>query len=177
MAGTAGAAYSPNDCTTQKCTNPSWSEYVAYEHGYLRFSALNATALAYEYVVSKSNQVIDRNLIIQVSSLATIFFIFIFILFYFFIFFFFSLPIGFFCTFIFGFTVANPTFRGACQDLSQAWIVPSAPTDASSRTLIIVLSVMAAFALAVLAASAYRRHQQSNVQETGDFLPLRGTAA
>ena len=66
VAGTAGATYSPNDCTTLKCTNPSWSEFVAYEHGYLRFSALNATALAYEYVVSRSNQVIDRNLIIQV---------------------------------------------------------------------------------------------------------------
>ena len=70
VAGTAGASYSQNDCTTLKCTNPSWSEFVAYEHGYLRFSALNATALAYEYVVSKSNQVIDRNLIIQVSPSA-----------------------------------------------------------------------------------------------------------
>jgi hypothetical protein len=40
VAGTAGASYSQNDCTTLHCTNPSWSEFVAYEHGYLRFRCI-----------------------------------------------------------------------------------------------------------------------------------------
>ena len=44
---------------------PEWSERVDYEHGYLRFTALNSTALAYEYVASINRTVIDRMLIVQ----------------------------------------------------------------------------------------------------------------
>ena len=36
VAGTAGAAYSKNDCVTQGGPCPEWSERVVFEHGYLR---------------------------------------------------------------------------------------------------------------------------------------------
>jgi len=65
VAGTAGANYTPNDCVSAGIDCPEWSESVVYEHGYLRFTALNATALQYEYVASVNGTVIDRMLILQ----------------------------------------------------------------------------------------------------------------
>ncbi len=66
VAGTAGAAYSMNDCVSGGWTPcPAWSEKVAYEHGYLRFTALNSTALRYDYVASINGTVIDSMLILQ----------------------------------------------------------------------------------------------------------------
>jgi hypothetical protein len=44
---------------------PAWSEAVVYEHGYLRFTALNATALRYDYVASVNGSVIDSMVILQ----------------------------------------------------------------------------------------------------------------
>jgi len=38
---------------------------VIYEHGYLRFEALNATALRFDYVASVNGSVIDSVLIVQ----------------------------------------------------------------------------------------------------------------
>jgi hypothetical protein len=44
---------------------PSWSELVAYTHGYLRFTALNSSALRYDYVDSDSADIVDSAIIIQ----------------------------------------------------------------------------------------------------------------
>jgi hypothetical protein len=67
LAGTAGAGYTPNDCVSQDTplACPGWSERVVYEHGYLRLTALNASALYYEYVASINGSVIDRVLLLQ----------------------------------------------------------------------------------------------------------------
>ena len=65
VAGTAGAAYSQNDCRSEQaqggvCTIPSWSEEVAFEHGYLRFIIHNSTDMSFEYVVSSNRTILDR---------------------------------------------------------------------------------------------------------------------
>ena len=65
VVGTAGASYTQNDCVSTDGPCPEWSERVTYEHGYLRFLAVNSTALFYEYVASVNNTVIDRMLILQ----------------------------------------------------------------------------------------------------------------
>ena len=66
VAGTAGAAFSENDCVSGGWTPcPAWSESVVYEHGYLRFTALNASALQGEYVASRNGTVIDTFMILQ----------------------------------------------------------------------------------------------------------------
>jgi hypothetical protein len=65
VAGTAGASYTPNDCVNVGIACPEWSESVIYEHGYLRFVALNASALRYDYVASINGSVIDSVLILQ----------------------------------------------------------------------------------------------------------------
>ena len=46
---------------------PEWSESVIYAHGYLRFTALNATALRFDYVDTDSDDgaLIDSAVIIQ----------------------------------------------------------------------------------------------------------------
>jgi hypothetical protein len=66
VAGTGGASFSQNDCISGGWTPcPAWSEAVAFEHGYLRLTALNSTALRYDYVASNNGTIIDSNLIIQ----------------------------------------------------------------------------------------------------------------
>ena len=68
VAGTAGAAFTPNDCVSQGMPAcPEWSESVIYAHGYLRFTALNATALRFDYVDTDSDDgaLIDSAVIIQ----------------------------------------------------------------------------------------------------------------
>ena len=66
VAGTAGAAFSTNDCVSGGWTPcPAWSERVVYEHGYLRFTAINSTALRYDYISSSSGDAIDSALIVQ----------------------------------------------------------------------------------------------------------------
>jgi hypothetical protein len=66
VAGTAGAAYSKNDCISAGWTPcPAWSESVVFEHGYLRFTALNTSALLGEYVATVNGTVIDTFMILQ----------------------------------------------------------------------------------------------------------------
>ena len=68
VAGTAGANFTPNDCVSRGMPEcPEWSESVVYAHGYLRFTALNASALRFDYVDSDSDDgaIIDSAVIIQ----------------------------------------------------------------------------------------------------------------
>jgi hypothetical protein len=65
VAGTAGANYTPNDCVSVGIACPEWSEAVIFEHGYLRFEALNTTALRFDYIASVNGSVIDSVLILQ----------------------------------------------------------------------------------------------------------------
>ena len=44
---------------------PSWSEFVSFTHGYARFTALNSSALAFEYVNTTDVSIVDRVLILQ----------------------------------------------------------------------------------------------------------------
>jgi hypothetical protein len=57
IAGTAGADFIENDCRrysqppySMNCTVPEWSEEEGYVHGYLRITALNASALRLRYL-------------------------------------------------------------------------------------------------------------------------------
>lgn len=65
VAGTAGASFSKNDCSASGLKCPEWSELTAYGHGYLRFTALNDSALVFEYLNTTSGNVIDRVLLVQ----------------------------------------------------------------------------------------------------------------
>ena len=65
IAGTGGAGFTVNDCASEGCATPEWSENTTYVHGYLRFNVTNATHMYYEYVSSIDRTVVDRMLIIQ----------------------------------------------------------------------------------------------------------------
>ena len=65
VAGTGGAGFTQNDCASDGCATPEWSEETTYVHGYARFEAVNATALRFEYVASEDRSVVDRVLIVQ----------------------------------------------------------------------------------------------------------------
>lgn len=70
VAGTAGAAYSVNDCRSDQakggvCTVPEWSEDVGFAHGYLRLTAWNDTDLSFEYFNAENATIVDRVHIVQ----------------------------------------------------------------------------------------------------------------
>lgn len=57
LAGTSGADFIMNDCRRYRlppynmnCTVPLWSEDEGYDHGYLRLTVLNSTALRFKYL-------------------------------------------------------------------------------------------------------------------------------
>ena len=57
IAGTGGADFIKNDCRRYRlppynwnCTVPLWSEAEGYDHGYLRITAINSTALGWKYL-------------------------------------------------------------------------------------------------------------------------------
>lgn len=55
-------------CYSRRSTGgpcPEWSEFVSFTHGYARFTALNASALAFEYVNTTDGSIVDRVLILQ----------------------------------------------------------------------------------------------------------------
>jgi acid phosphatase type 7 len=68
VAGTAGAAFSKNDCQSVSGPCPEWSERVLFEHGYLRLTALNASALKMEYVSGLNGTVLDRSLLLKADA-------------------------------------------------------------------------------------------------------------
>lgn len=55
----------PCPCRSVNGPCPQWSEFVSYTHGYARFTALNASALAFEYVNTTDGSIVDRVLILQ----------------------------------------------------------------------------------------------------------------
>jgi hypothetical protein len=65
VAGTGGAAFSKNDCKSVAGPCPPWSESVAFAHGFLHFTALNESALMWEYKDSMDGSVVDTCVLIQ----------------------------------------------------------------------------------------------------------------